>query len=107
MVNPYVWDTSNVLLISCQNESIPWNEEFQASFQYALQRGMEEIFQIEESEIASERIGSGKNRSLLFWEASEGIGTGVLRRLVEERDCMAEIASSARSRIILMRTKKT
>ena len=59
---------------------------------------MEEVFQIEESEIASERIGSGKNRSLLFWEASEG-GAGVLRRLVEERDCMAEIARSARSRI--------
>ena len=98
VVNPYVWDTSNILLISCQNESIPWNEEFQASFQYALQRGMEEVFQIEESEIASERIGIGKNRCLLFWEASEG-GAGVLRRLVEERDCMAEIARSARSRI--------
>jgi superfamily II DNA/RNA helicase len=105
VVNPYVWDTSNILLISCQNESIPWNEEFQASFQYALQRGMEEVFQIEESEIASERIGSGKNRSLLFWEASEG-GAGVLRRLVEERDCMAEIARSARSRIHFDENKK-
>lgn len=104
-VNPYVWDTSNILLISCQSESIPWNEGFQASFQYALQRGMEEIFQIEESEIASERIGSGKNRSLLFWEASEG-GAGVLRRLVEERDCMAEIARSAQSRIHFDENKK-
>ena len=84
----------------------PWNEEFQASFQYALQRGMEEVFQIEESEIASERIGSGKNRSLLFWEASEG-GAGVLRRLVEERDCMAEMRVQLKVGSILMRIKKT
>jgi hypothetical protein len=96
VVNPYVWDTSNILLISCQNESIPWNEEFQASFQYALQRGMEEVFQIEESEIASERVGSGKNRSLLFWEASEG-GAGVLRRLVEERDVWLKCEFSSKS----------
>ena len=98
VVNPYVWDTSNVLLISRQNEAIPWNEEFQASLQYALQRGMEEVFQIEESEIASERIGHGEHRSLLFWEASEG-GAGVLRRLVEESNCLAEIARSALDRL--------
>ena len=28
VVNPYVWDTSNILLISCQNESIPWKKNW-------------------------------------------------------------------------------
>ena len=39
---------------------------------------METVFQIDEAEIASERIGTGENSALLFWEASEG-GVGVLK----------------------------
>ncbi len=58
---------------------------------------VEQIFQVEESELASERIGSGACQAILFWEASEG-GVGVLRRMVEERDALSQVATAALGR---------
>ena len=97
VVRLFVHNTENMMLLYCTRDDIPWDEEVQATLQYALQRGIEEVFQIEESEIASTRIGSGSNRAIMFWEASEG-GVGVLRRLVEERDALAEVARAALQR---------
>jgi superfamily II DNA/RNA helicase len=94
IVRLYVKDTENVLLLYPARDDIPWSEEIQATLQYAIQRGIEQIFQVEESEIASERIGRGSHRALLFWEAAEG-GVGVLRRLVEEQDTMAQVIEAA------------
>jgi hypothetical protein len=93
----YVRDSHNILLIYFPAELGPHEADFQATLQYCLQRGIEHIFQVEESEIASERIGSGEHRAILLYEASEG-GVGVLRRLIEERDSLAQIASAALER---------
>lgn len=93
----FVQDTMNVLLIYISDDSTEWDESLQVSLQYALQRGIEEIFQIDEQEISSERIGQGRNGAILYWENSEG-GLGVLKRLVNDPDIMGQVASAALER---------
>jgi superfamily II DNA/RNA helicase len=93
----YVRDSHNILLIYFPAELGPQEADFQATLQYCLQRGIEQVFQVEESEIASERIGSRERKAILLYEASEG-GVGVLRRLIAERDIIAQIASAALER---------
>lgn len=93
----FVYDTENILLVYPPVE-IQNDERSMASLQFALQRGMEQHFQIEETELASERIGSGDRRAILYREAAEG-GVGVLRRMVEEADLFAAVASAALERL--------
>jgi hypothetical protein len=90
-----VRDTRNILLVRPAGEGAP-DEALLATLQAALQRGMEAIFQVDEQELASERVGDGECRSILFWESAEG-GLGVLARLVEEPSALAEVAREALS----------
>lgn len=92
-----VWDTENVLLLYFLDPAWQKNEDFAATLQYALQRGMENVFEVEESELASERIGDRAFRAILYWEAAEG-GVGVLRQLVHNPDALAAVARSALER---------
>ena len=55
---------------------------------------MQVLFEIEEAELASERIGEEEKQGILFWEAAEG-GLGVLKRLVSEPKTIAQIAFKA------------
>jgi hypothetical protein len=95
-VKLFVQDTMNLLLVNFAGDE-EVEDNIQASFQYALQRGMETVFQIDEAEIASERIGTGKDSAILFWEASEG-GVGVLKRLVTEQETLRQVAVAALER---------
>lgn len=97
-VCPFVSDTQNILLVSVLDPQLAANESWLASLQAALRRGIEVTFQIEESEIAAERIGAEDRRAILFSEVAEG-GVGVLRRLVEERDALAQVAAEAVKRL--------
>ena len=88
-----VQDTRNLLIIA-PSAAIAGDNEMITSLQYALQRGIEALFQLEEQELNSEILGEGLRRRILFWEAAEG-GAGVLRRLVEEPDALLQVARSA------------
>lgn len=97
LVRLFVNDTNN-LLILYPTEQMQTSETAMATLQFALQRGIEQVFQIEESELVSERIGKSERRGIVFWEASEG-GVGVLRRVVEEEDALAKVACAALERL--------
>ncbi len=88
-----VRDTRNLLIVLPPPE-VSANAEVIASLQYALQRGIEAVFQLEEQELNSERLGEGARCRIIYWEPSEG-GAGVLRRLVEEPDALARVAREA------------
>jgi hypothetical protein len=92
-VQLYVRDTRNILLIRAA-EGIELSEEVLANLQHAIHLGLSAVFQIDYKEIASDRIGEGRMRNILLWEAAEG-GVGVLKRLVDEYDAMNRIANKA------------
>ncbi|HEV2492306.1 MAG TPA: DEAD/DEAH box helicase [Terriglobia bacterium] len=96
-VRPFVWDTRNLLLVKPTDQDVKnarSGEDFLASLGYALQRAMQILFQVEEQEVAVERIGEGPEERLLFWEAAEG-GTGIWPRLFEDPRTLARVAVEA------------
>jgi ATP-dependent helicase YprA (DUF1998 family) len=97
-IRPFVRDTRNLLLVSARvagqlEDAVP-DEAFLASLGAALERGIQEVFQVEEREIVAERIGAGAERRLLLWEAAEG-GTGVWPRLMEDARAIAQVAAES------------
>jgi len=92
-VRLFVQDTHDILLFGLPTE-MQRSEEFWASLQYALMRGMQVAFELEENELSAERIGRGQHQRILIWEAAEG-SMGVLKRLVQSPDALAQVASAA------------
>ncbi|MBW2069078.1 MAG: DEAD/DEAH box helicase [Deltaproteobacteria bacterium] len=89
-----VQDTQNLLRLRVLEPSLRNDHVFETSLMYALERGIERVFQLEDSELVADVVGEGEGRALVLYEASEG-GAGVLRRLVEEPGALAEVAREA------------
>lgn len=91
-VIPFVEDHHNLLLF--QVSPVPDGNTL-ASLQYALKRGIEAVFQIEDGELAAEPLPDETARTrVLYYEAMDG-GAGVLARLVSESDALARVAREA------------
>lgn len=92
-VKPFVTDQRNLLLLrpliaeTCDSP-------FLKTLAYAMQRGLQVLYQVEEQEIAVELLGQGEWQRILLWEAAEG-GTGVWERLLAEKDALAGVAREA------------
>lgn len=89
---PYVEDCKNILVFHPEGEL---SQKTMVTLQAALKRGIEQVFQIEESELAVEPLPTNECRKrILFYEAVEG-GAGVLNRLVEENKALSMVADQA------------
>ena len=81
-VRPYVEDVKNCVVLK-PDASLNLALDEIASLQAALQRAIERVFSIEDSELAVFPLPNDAKRSeLLFYEAAEG-GAGVLRKLLD------------------------
>ena len=91
-VVPFVSDTKNALIMQFE----PGRSEIEmASLQAAFKEAIQEQFQLEPRELASEPMPAvGDRKELLFYESSEG-GAGVLRQLVEDPTVIGKLARRA------------
>jgi superfamily II DNA/RNA helicase len=91
-VIPYVEDRRNILVLRL-SQSV--EDAVATTLRYALERGAEALFQLEDSELESQELPDDAHRGrLLLTESAEG-GAGALRRLVTEPDAMALVARKA------------
>jgi very-short-patch-repair endonuclease len=91
-VIPYAEDRRNILVVRLAE---PVDDELAITFQYALERAIEARYQLEDAELTSEQLPDAESRGrVLLTESAEG-GAGVLRRLYEDDDALAEVAREA------------
>ncbi len=92
-VLPYVEDRRNVLVVKLAE---PLPRETAMSLMYALERGIEAAYELEDSELVSELLPpvDGDRDRMLFMEAAEG-GAGVLRLLQSDPHALAKAAVEA------------
>lgn len=89
---PYVEDHRNLLIFSPSSQ-LP--KPAMATLQAALKRGIEQVFQVEDSEMVVEPLPDLEDRrALLIYEAAEG-GAGVLSRLARSPDVLPMVAREA------------
>ena len=93
-VVPFVEDHKNILVLRFAR---PMDATLATTVRYALERGIETAFELEDAELSSERLPDTDDRGrMLFIEGAEG-GAGVLRRIHDEPGALARAATAALS----------
>ena len=91
-VVPFVEDRKNICVIRLADRV---SGTVATTLRYALERGIEAEFQLEDAELASEELPDPQDRGrMLFVESAEG-GAGVLRRLHDDSDALRQVAHRA------------
>lgn len=93
-VIPFVEDRRNIVVLTLA-EALPVDQA--VSLMYALERGIEAAFELEDSELQSELLPSDREATvarMLFMEAAEG-GAGVLRLMQADPTALARAAATA------------
>lgn len=91
-VIPFVEDRRNCLLVEPMTTP---DSEVMASLQAALKTAIQVRYQLEDTELAAEPLPDPDDRrTLLLYESAEG-GAGVLRRLIDDPQALAEVAREA------------
>jgi Lhr-like helicase/very-short-patch-repair endonuclease len=92
---PFVEDRRNILIVRSHHQLGELSATSLTTLQYALKRGIESVYQLEESELMAEPLPTRDSRqAILFYEAAEG-GAGVLTRLATEPGALAAVAAEA------------
>jgi hypothetical protein len=92
---PFVEDRRNILVVMPHPRLGTLSPITMTTLQYALKRGIESIYQLEESELMAEPLpGRDTRQSILFFEAAEG-GAGVLTRIATETEAFTAVAAEA------------
>ncbi|MDR0285345.1 MAG: DEAD/DEAH box helicase [Propionibacteriaceae bacterium] len=91
-VIPFVEDRRNIVIMRW---SEPVTADVAVTLMYAIERGIETVYQLEDSELTTELLpdADGQGRFMIV-EAAEG-GAGVLRRVQSEADAMRKVARLA------------
>lgn len=91
-VVPYAEDSKNIAVLRL---STPVDHHTRVTLRYALERGIEAHFQLEDAELHSEDLPDPEDRArMLFVEGAEG-GAGVLRLLHDDHETIAKVAAKA------------
>jgi len=93
-VHLYVQDNQNLLRMQILDMALREDDTFETTLMYALERAIEQVYELEDTELVAERIGGDDGRAIIFYETSEG-GAGVLRQIVDDKDALKEIARQA------------
>ncbi|MGW6639747.1 DEAD/DEAH box helicase [Streptomyces cyaneofuscatus] len=92
-VIPYVEDRKNIAVLRLAEPVA--DETVAVTLRYAIERGIEARYQLEDSELDSQDLPDEEGRGrMLFVEGAEG-GAGVLRLLHDDPDALAEVARAA------------
>jgi len=93
-VRLFVNTTQNILLIYLTNCNCMEEPKFAESLKFAIKRGIEQYYQLEESEIEVLTVGRKDYTAYLFYESSEG-GCGILKQIIDDSSAISNIAKEA------------